>query len=222
MKFQLRDRQTRKSKSVIDQSAAGSASYDQEETIDKLINLLHASTTAIVPPSPQPFDLLTPDQHGGRCVWEDLSRRHLIYLGDAVSLVFARKSVRELGGDPVLLEITVKESLLEPDPAFLKARENLIALQGPDLGTSLQASLFWSGRAATTGPVTLTGRYVCTGTEKFFDSIEDTSLVRHVEFWHIGSVWEQAASQTGETFKSGAAWRASVGNALVAQFFKDY
>lgn len=128
---------------------------------DRLI-LWHATSDAIVPPSGEDFELLSPLQRGEAGNWPDeVAPRRFLYLGDAASIAFLGKVLQRHGGRPVLLDVQVDESLLEPDPAYVETCQRLVQLGLPELQTGAGASLFWSGRVATTGPVTLVRRRVC-------------------------------------------------------------
>jgi hypothetical protein len=185
--------------------------------------LWHATTTTVVPASPQPFTLQAPSQHGGLCGWDAaVAPRHLIYLGDAVSLVFANRALSVHGGVPVLLEVEVAEHLLQPDPAYLVARDNLTKMGHTKFGADTLSSLYWSGRVATTGPVNILARYRCSDIGDFLVGLLNTALGDHTEKWFDDAIWQAAASRANIQFKSGSDWRAHIGTTLTNQCFLPF
>ena len=150
----------------------------------------------------------------------DIAPTHLIYLGDAAtSLVFANQALTKHKGTPVLLEIEVGEHLLQADPAYLVTRQHL---DRTNFGSDVESSYEWSGRVATTGPVSVRRRLVCTDIFEFLIAIYHSGLADHVQRWHDDSVWRNAAAKFGQSPASASAWRSTIGDAIKALFFVQY
>jgi hypothetical protein len=181
----------------------------------------HATTTTVVPPSPAAFELRSPQDHGRACPWpKDVAPRHLIYLGDATSLVFAVRAITVHGGMPVLLEVDATAATLQPDPAYLVARSRLL---GPNqLGCEPSSSWEAAGRVATQGPVRVRARHVCTDVASLLVNLQTSGLVRHAEAWHDDQIWREAQALYGLRFSTAAEWRRHVGKKLTAAFFRPY
>lgn len=215
-----RDRERRARSQVL--SAArqeGRNSPDEED----VVTLWHATTTAVVPPSPTSFELQAPTQHGGATVWSaDVAPRDLIYLGDGVSLVFAVLAMRHHGGEPVLLDVEVAWSSLVPDPAYLVATERMADVGLTRFGQDTTSSLYWSGRAATRRPVLIRQRRVCRDLPSFKANLVRAQLAEHAQAWHYDRIWQQAAADHGASVRSGAEWRHHVGDVLARGLFEPY
>jgi hypothetical protein len=148
--------------------------------------------------------------------------RHFIYLGDAVSLVFGLRAMRNLGGKPVLLDVEVARSSLEPDPAYLEAVRRLASLGLSGYGTDASSSLRWSGRVATRGPVSVRQRRVCDDLPSLAVNLARAQLPEHAQAWHDDRLWQSAAAAFGASVQSGSEWRARVGQRLTSELFRPY
>lgn len=114
------------------------------------VTLWHATTTAVVPPSPEPFELLPPAVHGGQAVWPPaVAPPEFIYLGDAIVLAFIPEAAAKHGGLPVLLDVEVALADLAPDPAYIETAHWLRTVGRDEFGLDALSSLRWSGRVAT-------------------------------------------------------------------------
>jgi hypothetical protein len=187
------------------------------------VTLWHATTTAVVPPSPTPFELQAPSRHEATTVWPaDVAPRHLIYLGDAVSLVFAAVAMTRHGGEPVLLDVEVARSSLEPDPAYLEATRRLATFGPTNYGQDAASSFQWTGRVATRGPVFIRQRRVCRNLPSLKANLQRAQLAEHAERWHDDRIWREASARVGATPRSGAEWRERIGDVFVADLFEPY
>lgn len=190
---------------------------------ESVTTLWHATTTAVVPPSPTSFELQSPAQHCGATVFSaDIAPRDLIYLGDGVSLVFAALAMMHHGGDPVILDVEVAWSSLVPDPAYLVARHRLASVGLTGFGHDTVSSLYWSGRVATRGPALIRQRRVCRDLPSFKANLVNAQLPDHAQAWHDARIWRQAAADSGASVSSGAEWRHHLGDVFVRALFRPY
>ena len=189
------------------------------------VTLYHGTTTDVVPRGSVPFELLPSSAHEGPCIWpEHVAPRHLIYLGDMVSLVFAERACKKHGGWPVLLEVDVEIEDLQPDPAYLVGREGLglIGFQLSAFGTDVASSLHWSGRVAISEPVTPRARYVCRDLSRFQSRLKASGLAQQATYWHEERVWRHFALSAGLRCADGADFRLQASKKLVSACFRRY
>jgi len=190
---------------------------------DYVTTLWHATTTAVVPPSPTSFELQSPAQQGGATVFSaDIAPRDLIYLGDGVSLVFAVLAMMHHGEDPVILDVEVAWSSLVPDPAYLVATQRAASVGLTGFGHDTVSSLYWSGRVATRGPVLIRQRRVCRDLPSFKANLVRAQLRDHAQAWHDDRLWRQAAADNGASVSSGAEWRHHLGDVFARGLFRPY
>jgi hypothetical protein len=185
----------------------------------------HATTKAVVPEdSDAPVELLPADAHGDITVWpEKTAPRHLVYLGDAATaLVFMGHAAEAHQAEPVLLEVTLDASTLEPDPAYLESVRRLALFGDKRCGSSASESLFWSGRVAVAGPVEVARRLHVLSGKALANLVIQSRIGEHAERWHDDSIWQQAARENRARAESGAQWRARVGRYALSQLFVEY
>jgi hypothetical protein len=219
---QRRDAQ-RKARRAAPKNDARRRRPSRESDESKTVRLWHGTTTTVVPASPQDFDLKSAAQHQGPSVWESsIAPRDLIYLGDAVSLVFARLAMDKLGGNPVLLDVEVPRSALRSDPSYLKALQHPLIQGAAGYGTDVSSSFRWSGRVAAVGPVDIRQRWVCDKPFEFRVRLAELELAKHAQSWQDDRSWKQASEQPSRAAKSGGEWRAHIGKLIVDEFFEPY
>ncbi len=176
----------------------------------------------MVPASPTPFKLRSATQHGGVTVWsKDTAPPHFLYLGDAATcIVFGLKAMQRHGGELVLLEVEVDDDALEPDPAYLVARQRLLMLGIDGFGETAEAGLEASGRVATKGPVNVVQRLMCNDRPSLAKALEDTRLLQHIEAWHDARTRPSVVN--GLPMQSAKQWRDHVAGVMLPKLFVVY
>lgn len=179
-------------------------------TAQQLGDFWHGTSTAVVPTSPEPFELKPAAAHRQARVWgaraEVNAPARYAYVGDLIALAFAMVAAHELGGDPVLIVVRLHADDLAPDPSYLDV------VNPPPEHRGWRSSYIACGRVATTATAQPHYRGRCSDVRALARALEHFGLGTQVSRWadptsHLAKAREHGFPEESLGFRQAAGER---------------